>query len=67
MHAIIVTGGKQYKVTEGDTLFIEKLPGLDAVSLGPELRDIHSPRERLGVASTERVYRLVCEFLKRSK
>ena len=26
MHAIIQTGGKQYKVTEGDTLFIEKLP-----------------------------------------
>ncbi|MCD7947310.1 MAG: 50S ribosomal protein L21 [Oscillospiraceae bacterium] len=26
MHAIIETGGKQYKVTEGDTLFIEKLP-----------------------------------------
>ena len=48
-------------------LFIEKLPGLDAVSLGPELREIHSPREKLGVASTERVYRLVCEFLKRSR
>ena len=25
MHAIIETGGKQNKVTEGDTLFIEKL------------------------------------------
>ena len=25
MKAIIVTGGKQYKVAEGDTLFIEKL------------------------------------------
>lgn len=25
MHAIIVTGGKQYKVAEGDILFIEKL------------------------------------------
>ena len=25
MHAIIETGGKHYKVTEGDTLFIEKL------------------------------------------
>ena len=25
MHAIIVTGGKQYNVAEGDTLFIEKL------------------------------------------
>ena len=26
MHAIIETGGKQYKVAEGDTMFIEKLP-----------------------------------------
>ncbi len=26
MNAIIQTGGKQYKVAEGDTLFIEKLP-----------------------------------------
>ena len=25
MYAVIVTGGKQYKVSEGDTLFIEKL------------------------------------------
>ena len=25
MYAIIVTGGTQYKVSEGDTLFIEKL------------------------------------------
>ena len=26
MHAIIVTGGKPYKVTEGDILYVEKLP-----------------------------------------
>jgi len=26
MQAIIVTGGKQYNVAEGDTLFVEKLP-----------------------------------------
>ncbi len=25
MHAIIETGGKQYKVAEGDTIFVEKL------------------------------------------
>ena len=25
MYAVIVTGGKQYRVSEGDTLFIEKL------------------------------------------
>ena len=48
-------------------LFIEKMPGLDAVSLGPELHDVHSVREKLSVPSTERVYRLVLEFLKRSR
>ena len=26
-HAIIETGGKQYRVKEGDVVFIEKLPG----------------------------------------
>jgi large subunit ribosomal protein L21 len=26
MYAVIVTGGKQYKVSEGDVVFIEKLP-----------------------------------------
>ncbi len=27
MYAIIVTGGKQYKVSEGDVIFVEKLEG----------------------------------------
>lgn len=48
-------------------LFAEKLPGLDAVSFGPDIHDIHSPRERLSVPSTARVYKLVCEFLAQSK
>ena len=48
-------------------LFIEKIPGLDALSMGPELHDVHSVNERLNVASTARVYALVCEILKRSK
>ena len=48
-------------------LFISKIPGLDALSLGPDLKDIHSARERLDVASTARVYALVREILRRSK
>ena len=44
-------------------LFIEKLPGLDAVSLGPELHDIHSVQERLNVVSTRRVYEMVRALL----
>ncbi|MEG1988584.1 MAG: aminoacyl-histidine dipeptidase, partial [Oscillibacter sp.] len=43
-------------------LFIEKIPGLDAISMGPELHDVHSTREQLSIPSTERVYRLVCEI-----
>ena len=48
-------------------LFIEKIPGLDAISAGPELHDVHSVQERLSVPSTALVYRTVCELLKRSK
>lgn len=46
-------------------LFVEKLPGLDAVSFGPELHDVHSVKERLNVASTERVYEVTRELLRR--
>ncbi len=42
----------------------EKLAGMDAVSIGPQLWDIHSPRERLSIASTERTYQYLCEILK---
>ncbi len=48
-------------------LFIEKIPGLDAVSFGPELHDVHSVKEKLSVPSTRLVYELTCELLRRSK
>lgn len=45
----------------------EKLPGLDAVSIGPNMQDIHTPRERMSIESTQRVWRFVREILRRSK
>jgi large subunit ribosomal protein L21 len=33
MYAIIETGGKQYKVSEGDTLFIEKIEAEDGTKV----------------------------------
>ena len=42
----------------------EKLPGLDAVSIGPEMHDIHTSRERLGIDSTKRTWEFVLEVLK---
>ena len=48
-------------------LFAGKLPGLDAVSIGPDLTDIHTPRERMHVASVQRVWRFLLEVLRRSR
>jgi dipeptidase D len=42
----------------------DKLPGLDAVSIGPDMQDIHTYRERLSISSVERIYRYVCEVLR---
>ena len=42
-----------------------KMPGLDCISFGPDLTDIHTPRERLHIASTERTWQLTLETLKR--
>ena len=47
-------------------ILLAKLPGLDAVSIGPDIFDIHTPDERLSIASVGREYRLIREFLKRS-
>ena len=46
-------------------LFMDKLPGLDCVSLGPDVFDIHSVNEKVSVASVGKLYRLVTEFLKK--
>ena len=45
-------------------LLSEKLPGLDCVSIGPDMQDIHTSRERLNIASTERTWRFILEILK---
>ncbi len=50
MHAIIVTGGKQYKVTEGDVLYVEKLPveAGDAVTFDQVLAIIDGGKATFG-------------------
>jgi len=45
-------------------LLSEKLPGLDCVSIGPDMLDIHTSRERLDIASTGRTWEFLLEILK---
>ena len=45
-------------------LFNEKIADFDAVSMGPDMWDIHTAKERLSVSSTKRTYDYLCEVLK---
>lgn len=42
----------------------EKLPCLDCVSIGPQMHDIHTSREKLDIASTRRTWELLLAVLK---
>ena len=41
-------------------LFLEKYPELDMVSFGPTLRGVHSPDERLEIATVQKFWDLLC-------
>lgn len=42
----------------------EKYPGMDMLSFGPNLRDVHSPDERVQISTTEKCWKLLLEILK---
>lgn len=48
-------------------IFSNKLPGLDCVSYGPDLFDIHTTRERMSISSVQRVWEFTLELLKQLK
>ena len=48
-------------------LFCGKLPGLDCVSFGPDMADIHTCREKLYIGSVQRQWKFLVEMLKRMK
>lgn len=45
-------------------LLAEKMPGLDCVSIGPQMHDIHTSREKLDIASTARTWNFLLKVLK---
>ena len=57
MQAIIVTGGKQYNVSEGDTLFIEKLDvnAGDSVVFDQVLAIVDGENTKFGTPVVEKI------------
>jgi dipeptidase D len=48
-------------------IFTDGIPGLDCVSYGPDMDDIHTTSERLYVDSVKRTWDFTLEVLKRLK
>ncbi|MGN1001636.1 MAG: aminoacyl-histidine dipeptidase [Oscillospiraceae bacterium] len=48
-------------------LLSAKLPGLDCVSFGPNMLDIHTTKERISISSVQRVWEFLLEVLKELK
>ena len=46
-------------------MFAGKIPGLDCVSMGPDLNQIHTVRESMNIPSVQRVYEFVLKVLER--
>lgn len=44
-------------------ILASKKPGLDCVSVGPDILDIHTTRERLSISSVQRVWKFLVEAL----
>jgi dipeptidase D len=44
---------------------VSKYPGMDAISIGPPFQDVHTPNERIEVASVKKLNDFLLETLKR--
>lgn len=44
-------------------ILLEKKPELDCISLGPDMKDIHTTEEKLSISSTKRVWEYLCRVL----
>lgn len=43
--------------------FSDALPGLDCISIGPDLYDVHTVNEKMSISSTERIFRVLTSLL----
>lgn len=46
-------------------IFLDKMPGMDMISFGPTLKDIHSPGERANIPSVQKFWDFLTDMLRR--
>ena len=45
-------------------IFAQKIKGIDAISIGPDMWDVHTANEKLSISSTRREWQYLLELLK---
>lgn len=48
-------------------VFTQKIEGLDCISVGPDMFDVHTVNEKLSISSATETFELLCEVLERCK
>ena len=48
-------------------VFSSGITGLDCISVGPQMFDIHTPGERVSISSVASIYEILIEVLKECK
>lgn len=46
-------------------IFLDKMPGMDMISFGPTLKDIHSPGEKANIPSVQQFWQFLTDMLRR--
>ena len=46
-------------------IFKKKAPDMDMISIGADMHDVHTPRERMSVSSCDRIWRVLCEMIEK--
>ena len=48
-------------------VFAQKIEGVDCISIGPDMFDVHTVNEKLSISSAAETFSLLCEVLKKCK
>jgi dipeptidase D len=54
---VLITGGVE------PAYIMSKRPNMSAIAIGPNILDVHTPNERLDIASTQSFFKLLIDFL----
>ena len=62
---LFATDGKAIGIHAGLEcgLLMKKIPDMDIISIGPDIKDLHSPSESMSISSLDRLYDIVLAIL----